>query len=50
MTAWLTSPEHSGGLGWGLYGAWIAMFADLVVRATLLSIRFLHGGWRETQV
>jgi putative MATE family efflux protein len=50
MTAWLTSPGDSGGVGWGLYGAWIAMFADLVVRAALLSVRFLQGGWRETKV
>jgi putative MATE family efflux protein len=35
---------------WGLYGAWIAMFADLHVRAVLIAARFLHGGWRSARV
>ena len=39
-----------GGLGWGLRGAWLAMFADLVVRATLVAVRFLSGRWLETVV
>lgn len=33
LTYLLTTPASLGGSGWGLYGAWIAMFADLNVRA-----------------
>jgi putative MATE family efflux protein len=47
LTYWLTSPD-GGGLG--LSGAWIAMFADLAVRATLTAGRFAQGGWREVRV
>lgn len=50
LTLWLSSPQTQGGLGWGLQGAWIAMFADLYVRSTLLASRFLQGGWRLTRV
>ncbi|WP_406695385.1 MATE family efflux transporter [Singulisphaera sp. Ch08] len=50
LTYLLTTPEASGGLGWGLYGAWVAMLADLCVRATLVAARFLHGGWRLVRV
>ena len=35
LTYLLATPATAGGLGWGLYGAWIAMFADLCVRGTL---------------
>jgi putative MATE family efflux protein len=38
------------GCNWGLFGAWLAMFADLVVRGALLFMRFLSGRWREIQV
>jgi len=50
LTYLLTGPADSGGLGWGLYGAWVAMFADLHVRAALVAARFLHGGWRAAKV
>jgi putative MATE family efflux protein len=50
LTYLLTTPEAEGGLGWGLYGAWIAMFADLCVRAALVAARFLQGGWRLVRV
>jgi putative MATE family efflux protein len=50
LTYWLTTPEGDGGLGWGLFGAWIAMFADLSVRAALVAARFLQGGWRNARV
>ncbi len=46
----LTMPEAMGGFGWGLYGAWVAMFADLSVRAILVAARFLQGGWRSVRV
>jgi Na+-driven multidrug efflux pump len=50
LTYLLATPTAAGGLGWGLYGAWIAMFADLHVRGVLLAARFLHGGWKNTRV
>jgi putative MATE family efflux protein len=50
LTYLLATPSAAGGLGWGLYGAWIAMFADLHVRGTLVAARFLHGGWKHTRV
>jgi MATE family, multidrug efflux pump len=46
LTYWLATPAARGGLGWGLYGAWIAMLADLCVRGIVVAARFLHGGWR----
>lgn len=38
--------------GWdlGLFGAWLAMFADLVVRGGFLLLRFAGGRWREIRV
>jgi len=50
LTYMLTNPVSSGGYGWGLYGAWIAMFVDLSVRGSLMAARFLHGGWRRARV
>jgi putative MATE family efflux protein len=50
LTYYLTTTPEEGGLGLGLPGAWIAMLTDLCVRATLLTARFLHGGWRWTRV
>jgi len=50
LTYWLTTPRSEHGLGWGLYGAWVAMFADLSVRAVLMAGRFFQGGWRRAEV
>ena len=50
LTYLATAPESAGGLGWGLYGAWIAMFADLHLRGPLMAARFLQGGWRTVRV
>jgi putative MATE family efflux protein len=50
LTYLLATPTAAGGLGWGLYGAWVAMFADLHVRGALVAARFLHGGWKHTRV
>jgi Na+-driven multidrug efflux pump len=38
--------------GWnmGLYGAWLAMFADLSVRGLLFLARFASGRWKWVQV
>jgi putative MATE family efflux protein len=50
LTYYLTWPAADGGPGWGLFGAWIAMFADLCTRGTLVAARFLQGGWRTVRV
>jgi Na+-driven multidrug efflux pump len=50
LTYQLASAPGHGELAWGLYGAWVAMFADLNVRGVLVAARFLHGGWRSTRV
>lgn len=34
----------------GLKGAWIAMAVDHVVRGSLASLRFHHGGWQKARV
>jgi putative MATE family efflux protein len=36
--------------GLGLYGAWLAMLADLAVRGVLIAWRFLQGGWKGVRV
>jgi len=38
------------GFAWGLTGAWWAMLIDVVVRSTLISWRFLQGGWKKIVV
>jgi Na+-driven multidrug efflux pump len=38
------------GLDLGLYGAWLAMFADLMTRGALLLYRFASGGWKRVKV
>ena len=34
----------------GVQGAWWAMVGDIVVRAALVTYRFLHGGWKRIEV
>jgi Na+-driven multidrug efflux pump len=38
--------------GWnlGLFGAWLAMFADLHLRGGLFLIRFARGKWKATKI
>ena len=50
MTWWMITPVAAGGLGLGLYGAWIAMLCDLALRAVLIAARFLQGGWTRSRV
>jgi Na+-driven multidrug efflux pump len=38
------------GMGLGLYGAWLAMFADLVVRGLFFLARFARGAWQRQVV
>lgn len=37
-------------LGWGLFGAWIGMGADNVLRSILVSWRYMSGGWTRIKV
>jgi putative MATE family efflux protein len=46
LAYWLTRPEF----GLGLYGAWLAMVADLFVRGTLMLTRFAGGRWQGIRV
>jgi len=54
LAYWLTQPQvHLGPFGtWqgGLFGAWLAMFADLHVRGAMLLARFAGGRWKGTKV
>ncbi len=54
LAYWLTQPlVDLGPFGtWqgGLFGAWVAMFADLYVRGALLLVRFLSGRWQRVEV
>jgi putative MATE family efflux protein len=36
--------------GWGLFGAWLAMFADLLVRGGFFLARFASGRWQRVTV
>jgi len=38
------------GLGLGLLGAWLAMFADLVIRGGFFFYRFVRGAWKTQRV
>jgi MATE family, multidrug efflux pump len=38
------------GLGKGLYGAWLAMFADLLIRGILFLFLFAAGIWKRVRV
>ena len=42
----LTQP----GVGLGLFGAWLAMFADLTVRGGFFLARFRSGRWQRIEV
>ncbi|MEO1512191.1 MAG: MATE family efflux transporter, partial [Planctomycetota bacterium] len=34
----------------GLVGLWVALCADLAIRGTLFTARFIHGGWTSKRV
>ncbi|TWT99955.1 Multidrug resistance protein MdtK [Botrimarina colliarenosi] len=38
------------GAGWGAVGAWCGAVTDLCVRATLMTGRFVNGGWKTVEV
>lgn len=46
LAYYLTSPA----IGLGLYGAWLAMCADLVVRGVFFFVRFASGRWKLARV
>jgi putative MATE family efflux protein len=57
LAYYLTLPEMAvpglgtlPALGLGLYGAWLAMFADLVVRGAFFLYRFAAGPWKHVRV
>jgi putative MATE family efflux protein len=50
LTWWLIRPVDQGGMGWGLLGAWVAMTADIHVRAALIARRFLSNGWTRIRL
>lgn len=37
-------------LNLGLYGAWIGMALDMIVRCILAGLRFRAGGWKYARV
>lgn len=37
-------------LGWGLYGAWVAMVADQLLRSWLVLLRYNSGKWKQITV
>ena len=37
-------------LDWGLYGAWIAMALDQILRTTLIFARYSSGKWKQIKV
>ena len=37
-------------VGWGVFGIWLAMNADIVLRGSLLFARFAGGRWKQTRV
>lgn len=37
-------------LAWGLYGAWIALIADQIIRFIMIMLRFRGGRWLGTKV
>ncbi len=47
LAYWLSRPE-GGNLG--LYGVWLAMFADLWVRGAFFLARFVSGRWQRIRV
>jgi putative MATE family efflux protein len=53
LTYWLTQPlVQLGPWAWkgGLFGAWLAMFADLFVRGGAFLARFASGRWQRVRV
>ncbi len=38
------------GFDWGLFGAWVAMLADIWIRGILFLIRFAGGKWKRVKV
>jgi putative MATE family efflux protein len=50
LTYYFVLTPSEGGVGLGLRGAWLAMFADLSTRGVLVAARFLGGRWIHTKV
>jgi putative MATE family efflux protein len=57
LAIWFTNTELNlgplgvvSGLNLGLFGAWLAMFADLWVRGAFFLLRFASGRWKRVNV
>jgi len=52
LAYWLTQATFGPwtGLDLGLFGAWLAMFADLLVRGIFFLLRFARGKWQRIKV
>jgi putative MATE family efflux protein len=50
LAYWLTRPDLDFGSWGGLYGAWLAMCADLMVRGSFIVARFASGRWQRIKV
>lgn len=37
-------------LEWGLPGIWLGLCGEFIIRATLFSARFIHGGWKHLKL
>ena len=37
-------------LHWGLYGAWVALVVDQLLRSLLVWLRFVSGKWKKVRV
>ncbi|MCS6911603.1 MAG: MATE family efflux transporter, partial [Anaerolineales bacterium] len=37
-------------MGWGLFGAWLAIWCDFAFRATMFYLRFRGGKWEALRV
>jgi Na+-driven multidrug efflux pump len=48
VSCWEIGPFHGAGLG--LYGCWLAMIADLVIRGLFFFARFVRGAWKLQRV
>src|SRR5262249_51252507 len=57
LAYWLALPRLDlpllgtvAGCDLGLFGAWLAMFADLLLRGMLFLLRFASGAWKRIKV
>ena len=49
-SVWVPGIGDIPGAGLGLFGAWMAMFADLFLRGAFFLVRFVRGRWQSQKV